>query len=272
MLTKVEIRTEQGKLLVLPLGDYSDGFLIKDIDGLDPVKATIVSSNFATIDGAQYQSSRREARNIVFKLGLQLGVAGSIRSLRNELYAFLMPKAVAHLRFYDDEIGYVDISGRVESFDCPMFVKDPEATISLLCLLPDFYSPSPKIVEGFTTSQAVNTTINYGGTIETGIKFKIQPNRTLSDFIIEHRHENGLLGLLDFEATLGAGDMLELSTVSGAKGAWVTNGGTRNSILYGIAPYSNYINLFPGMNTIRVYAEGVAIPYTIEYTDKFGGL
>jgi hypothetical protein len=35
---------------------------------------------------------------------------------------------------------------------------------------------------------------------------------------------------------------------------------------------STWINFFPGTNYIRVYADGAAIPFTIEYTTKLGGL
>ena len=47
MLTNVQVFTDQGALLTLSLEDVSEGFVIQSIDGLDPVNATVVSSNFA---------------------------------------------------------------------------------------------------------------------------------------------------------------------------------------------------------------------------------
>ena len=68
MLKRVEVVTPQGAVLDLPLGDISSSLQIESIEGLDPVKATIASSSFAQLDGAQYQSSRRETRDIKLRI------------------------------------------------------------------------------------------------------------------------------------------------------------------------------------------------------------
>ncbi len=273
MLTKVEVRTNQGALLVLPLQDISAGYLIKDIQGLDPVRANLVSSSFARLDGEQYQSSRREKRNIVIKLGLEPDyVTKNVRELRSSLYGFFMPKSQVSLRFFTDGAPTVDIVGRVETFDSALFTKDPEVTISLLCFNPDFYTPTPVVINGSTTPGTGMTTIDYVGSVDTGIAFQLNVDRTLSEFSIVHQPSGGLVRTLGFVAPLSAGDVLRISTVSGAKGATLTRSGVQSSILYGISPYADWTTLTPGSNLIRVTAEGAAIPYTIEYTNKYGGL
>jgi hypothetical protein len=75
-----------------------------------------------------------------------------------------------------------------------------------------------------------------------------------------------------FAEPLIAGDVLTISTVSGNKHATLTRAGSDSSLLFGVAPDASWINLFPGPNYIRVYTEGAAIPYTITYTSKVGGL
>ncbi len=60
MLIKVEARTSSGALLILPLDDVSSGYVVEEIEGLDPVKATLVSSSFAQADGEQYHT-----RNVI---------------------------------------------------------------------------------------------------------------------------------------------------------------------------------------------------------------
>jgi hypothetical protein len=277
MLSQVDVTTNQGALLELPFGDQSNGYLVKDIDGLDPVKATLVSSSFANMDGEQYHSSRRESRNIVFKLGLEAGaIAGSARDLRNNLYKFFMPKTSVSLRFYDEDLGFVDIEGRVESFDCPLFTKEPEATISLLCYDPDFYEPELVTFSGLTTwMDIIEAEINYTGTIETGFAFQIGVDFDLPDgFTIYHRAPDNTFSSLEFNKPLSAGDVINISTVSGAKGATLSNASGTSSILWGVTQQSNWINLFPGTNYIRVFVEeeGALIPFTIQYTNKHGGL
>lgn len=273
MLYKLEVSTVQGTTLVLPLGDYSNGFKIKGIDGLDPVKATLVSSSYATVDGEQYQSSRRDTRNIILKIGLQLGVSATVRSLRTQLYNFLMPKSVVRLRFYDDIDPAVDIYGVVETFTTPLFTKEPEVAISLVCHNPDFYEPTSVILSGNSTSGTTETLVNYTGSVDTGILFKLNVNRTMSGVTIYRRGSDNTLTSLALLAALSAGDLVTISTVPGAKGATLTRAGIVTSLLYGVSPYSDWIRFLPGSNYTRVYnAEGAPVPYTIEYTKRLGGL
>lgn len=275
MLTKVEARTDQGRLLTLPLQDVSQGLIVEDIQGLDPVKATIVSSSFAQLDGEQYQSARREARNLIITLALEPDYASNtVQGLRNILYQFFMPKSRVRLRFFSIGQPTVDIEGRIESFDSPKFAKDPTATISVLCFNPDFSAPEQLVISGTTTSSAVETTHEYNGTIETGFVFQLLVNRPITEFTIHHRPEDSTLSTLQFNVAnpLVSGDVLTISTQSGNKYATLTRGGVDSSILYGVSPQSNWVNLFPGTNKLRVYSEGAAIPYTIGYTAKFGGL
>jgi hypothetical protein len=273
MLTKVEISTDQGTTLELPLQDPSTGYLVKSIEGLDPVKATIVSSSFALMDGEQYQSSRRESRNILMKLGLEANyITETTRDLRKRLYSFLMPKSHVRLRFFVEEEPTVEIYGRVESFESPSFTKDPEATISLICHQPDFYNPVSVVLEGDTVADISEFLVSYEGTVESGVVITLTVDRDLADFTVYHRPSDGVTRVLEFVEPLIAGDILKISTISGAKYATRTRAGLTESVLYGVSPYSNWINLFPGPNNLRVYAEGAPVPYTIEYTDKFGGI
>lgn len=274
MMNRVEVTTTSGATLALPLRDSSDGYLIKDIEGLDPVKATIVTSNFAQLDGTTFQSSRRESRNILFKLGLKPNYAtGSVEALKSRLTSFFRIGTMVRLRFYMESGLTVDIQGMVESNNCPLFAKEPEATISVMCFLPDFYVPEPVLATGNTDWVPEPNIIQYDGDIETGFIFRMTANRTLSDFTIEHRPEDGTLRVLHFNKNLSAHEELEISTIARAKGAWLIEGGVnRESVLYGITTWSDWLNLFPGKNDIRVYAEGTPIPYTIQYTNKYGGL
>ena len=273
MLSKVEVRNEQGQLLTLPLQDYSQGYVIQEIEGLEPVKATLVSSSFANLDGEQYQSSRREKRNMIIKLDYKPDyVAQTVQNLRQKLYSFFMPKSNANFTFYSDDFPTVTIDGTIEDFNNPLFTDKPEAAITIQCFKPDFFEPTEISFPGNTTAGLTEVPLQYDGTVETGIKFQLQLNRSLSEFTIYHRAPDGIVRNLEFVAPMLSGDVIDISTVSGSKGATLTRGGSIGSILYGISPYSNWINLFPGQNKIRVYAEGAAIPFTIKYTNKYGGL
>lgn len=273
MLTEVEVRTSQGALLNMPIQDVSSGVVVEAVEGLDPVKATIVSSSFSSLDGAQYHSSRREARNIKFRLGLEPDyTVDTVRDLRMRLYNFFMPKSPVDLAFIMADGLTVNISGRVESFETALFSSEPAVDISIICFDPDFYDLTAVQVGGMTTPDLVETTIIYPGSVETGIKLTLNVDRAISEFTVYSAPPDGTLRTLDFAAPLIAGDVLTISTVPGDKEALLTRAGSISSILYGISPQSSWIELLPGSNKIRVYAEGVGVPYTIEYTNKYGGL
>lgn len=276
MLEKVEVITEQGVLLTLPLQDITSGYSVQDIDGLDPVKATLVSSAFGQLDGEQFQSARREKRNIVLTLGYEADyVSDTVQDLRKKLYGFFMPKSRVLLRFFQTGEPVVQIYGRVESFDSKKFVKEPVAVISVVCFDPDFYNPTPVVLPGATTASSVETTHVYPGTVETGILFRLFINRSdLTEFTFNHRPPDDSLRSLEFIAATPFmdGDMLSISTIPGNKFVTLTRAGVDTSVLFGVSPQSNWISFFPGNNKFFVSAGGAGIPYQIEYTTKYGGL
>jgi len=274
MITKVEVINAQGDLLSLPLDDYSSGLALEDVGGLDPVKATITSTSFANQDGTQYNSARREARNLTMKIGMFPDYStNTVRDLRNRLYAFLMPKTSATYKIYDDSDLTVTISGRVESLDAPLFVKEPEANLSIICFDPDFIDLVPLEVDSSTVTDSTNTTIPYPGTVEVGVSLVLNVNRTLGSFSIYHTAPDGSTRTTNVTASLVADDVLTINTVTGAKGASLNHGGAVSSLLWGLDKPVQWIELQPGGdNYIRVVAAGAAIPYSVVYTPRYGGL
>lgn len=260
-------------MLSLSLEDPISGIIVQEIDGLDPVNATIVFSSIATIPGSQYQSSQRENRNIILKLGLEPNyITASVRDLRKQLQGIFMPKSEISFRFYLDDGSPVDISGRVESFEAPLFTPEPNATISVICFDPDFKAIAPVVITGNTVSTSTETSVVYDGDIETGLTFVLSVNRSLSEFTIYNRLPDNTVRTLDFQAPLVAGDILTISTIPGSKSVILTRSGMTNSLLYAMTPQSNWIQFFKGLNKVRVYATGAAIPYEITYTTRYGGL
>jgi Phage tail protein len=273
MLNLVEVRTDRGLLLSLPLFEQNEGFLVKDIQGLDPVDATLVYSSMASQDDEQEQSSKRVKRNIVVKLGYDPDyINDSVKALRDRLYGFFMPKAQVSLRFYSDDMPTVEIVGRVEKFSAPLFSRDPEATISILCAKSSFVGMDVISLAGNTTAGTTETPEEYEGTIETGGLFRLLPNRTMSGFTIYNRLADDSVQSQDFVFPLLSGDVLEINSVNLNKSARLTRTGVTTSVLYGISPYSKWLNLFPGENNLRVLAAGAAVPWTFDYTNKYGGL
>lgn len=278
MLAKIQVTNRQGNLLTLPFDDVENGLIVEEISGLDPTKATLVSSSIAGQDGTQHQSSKREARDIVIKLALEADyVNTTVKSLRQRLYNYFMPKTQVTLRFYEDLGSYVDIVGIIESFDSPLFTPEPEATISIHCDDPDFFDPSPFTVSGLSVSGSTGmTNVAYMGSVETGFLFTMNLDRNLTGFSIVHQVPNGDTYSLDFypPTTLLAGDRVTISTISGTKGATLRRASVDSSLLYAVSPTSKWLELEPGVgnNLIRVSAPAAGIPWNIQYVTRHGGL
>src|SRR5690606_495921 len=225
-----------------------------EIDGLDPVKASIVSSRLAQVDGTVYQASRRDSRNIIIRLGFEPDyVNTTIRDLRQNLYRYLMPKSEVILRFYLEGEAFVDISG--------------------MCFDPDFYSLDTTLVTGQASSVIEWTEFEYEGGVETGFEFEITVNRSLSGFSIYHEGSGNQQRRFEFDGALLSGDVVTIDSRTGKKGATRLRGGTATSVLYGVTPASNWLELYPGPNSLRVQVQaGTPVPWKINYVAKYGGL
>lgn len=273
MLNRMDVTNTRGNVLSLTMIEDDSGYQIADVDGLDPVKATLVSTSYAGTDGEQFQSAKLPARNIKITLDLDPDFdPKTYTDLRRDLYPFFMPKSQVSMRFYMDTGLTVDIVGIVEEMASPLFVDDPTVVISLMCYQPDFVDPNMVTIAGHTVADGTNTPIDYLGSVESGTVLTLNVNRSLTDFTIYNMDEGGNLYQLDFSGTLLAGDVLVVSSIRGNKGITLTRASVSSSYLFGRSAQSSWINFEEGLNQFRVYAVGDPIPYVLEYVARYGGL
>jgi hypothetical protein len=143
------------------------GFLIQDITGLGPSKATINSTELSTSDGSLFNSARTNARNIV--LMLKLFEKPTIEITRQNSYKYFPIKKRVKL-LIETDTRTCEIYGYVESNDPIIFDKSQTAQISIICPDPYFYSVG------------IKTTIFSG--IEPEFVFPFS-NESISDNLIE---------------------------------------------------------------------------------------
>lgn len=276
MLNQIEVVNRSGASLRMPFESVDNGLGVTEIEGLDPTKATLVSSGFAGRDGALYHSSKRDPRNLVLHLDLVPDFEETTaRSLRNQLYRFFMPKTEVTLRFYDSLGSYVQVIGRVESFEAPLFAQEPMAHISIMCFDPDFVDPNPTTKPGFTvvSTDQTQVVVPYLGSVEAGFLFTLNLDRALNGFTVDQRTPSGSTYSMAFAAALQAGDKLVISTISGSRGVSLTRGSNISSLLWGLSPQAKWLELEgPGDNLIRVSASAAGVPWTIQYVNRYGGL
>lgn len=277
MLETVEVRSPSGDLLSLPLADFSSGFIVADIKGLNPVKATIVRSPIATLDEEAVHTTRRDARNLIIILEPEPDYTSeTIRDLRFRLYDFFMPEATVNLRFIHSlaEDFEVEIEGVVEDFDWPLFTDEPKGTLSIICKKPDFIALDEIEVEGATVNDSSEILLAYPGSTETGLVFTITIDQAdIFEFEFYLRGPDGITRYFWIGTSFEIGDILEINSNPGMKTATVTRAGTPFSLLYGMMPSAPWPTLWKGDNYLRVVeTDGTPIDYTVVYKPKYGGL
>lgn len=276
MLTSVKIQNGSGNSIDLAIDSFDNGYLLKNITGLDPVKASIVSTTIAQRDGAAYQTSRVDARNIIITLGyIPNYVTTSVQSLRGLLYVYAMPKTYVTLTFYIDYQPYATIGAYVESLETELFASDPEVTISLLAFEPYFKAYSETTISGISTENANNQLITYNGSVETGFVITLSPNRAIQEINLFNQTPDGSVS--HFQSLLSSemyasGSKVIINTIDGSKSIVYNASNSIKSKLYSVSPASRWVNLQPGANGFRVQLSGVGIPWSMKYRALYGGL
>jgi len=277
MLDIVEVRTPLGALLSLPLENPTSGFVVEKIDGLDPGKATLVATDYAQSDGAQYRGGRVDARNIKFQIALDPDyVSQSMDSLRQQLYSFFMPKSTVNLRFRVTQIlggpeRVRDISGIVEDLTLDLWSEKCIANISIMCYDPYFSEPSPVIAEGVMNNGSV--IVDNPGSIPVGFKFTMVNAPQLYGFTFTQRlvaapPQTSFTVYGEFQG----GDVVTVNSIFGQKSIVATQGGTSRSMLGSMQPGSTWLRLGLGRNLITVPDITGGQRFAVEFTAKYGGL
>lgn len=272
MLTKVEVRNSRGNLLELPLWENVQGYQVADIEGLDPVPAVLSSSSFARLDGDQYQSSRKEKRNIIFTLDLEGFGTTSVEDLRQGLYPWFMSGTPIQMRFIDHLGKMYDISGRVESMDAPLFTKEPQAIISVVCFDPAFLGTTEEILSVPATNGPSEHDRLVLGSIEAGFAFRYVVPSTIASLKIFHYDEENNLETFEIVRSIPSAAEVRFETRPRQKSATIKIGNTVTSILNSVTPESKWFHLHDGINRLRIYSPTNSGTGYFHYIPRYGGL
>lgn len=283
MITKVEVFSAQPDAPALPLGGFfanTDPVQVRNIDGLGPVKADILSTPFATGDGELFQGSTVGKRNIVMTLGLNPDwQEQTMSSLRHQLYRYLLPKAWTKLRFFSDDMPTVDIEGYVESFEPNIFSQDPEIQISVICPKPDFIEADAIVYNGLTDDGTNVLEFEYEGTVETGFEVRIDQTPANVSYIgpleVHMQQEPSAAEIfIVSEITVNGTYYFKLSTIRNAKRVSkvaIADGAVTNLLQY-MDDESVWPTIKPGTNLFSMVTSEVDQAWTLAFFNRFGGL
>ena len=157
-----EARIENTKGNILTLTDREGDFQVVGITGLNPPNAQINMSTMAGVDGAKYNSSKLNPRNIVITLKLN-GSGATVESNRQILYTYFPTKEYCKF-YYKNNYRDVYIECYVENFEVNLFQNGQLAQISLICPQPYFKAMQEIIDDISKIVSAFKFPFSFGGT------------------------------------------------------------------------------------------------------------
>lgn len=311
MIKSVKVTNHLGESIDLELmSPEKSGFVIADVQGLDPAKATINITELAGRDGAQINSSRVSSRNIVFTLifleskraSQTAGVSNSIEDIRQKSYKYFPIKKLVSIEITTDNRIAVT-SGYVESNEINIFSKMQSTTISIIC--PDAYlyakfkeyksissvqpmfefpfeneSLTVKMLEFGSIVIGGTTNLYYDGDADIGAVFKIHflglatNIKLYNNLTLEEMNiDTDRMEILT-GAPISEGDDIIISTIKGNKFAILVRDGNFINILNCLDRDPVWFQITKGDNLFGYIAETNAenLQVTIEYQKAFEGI
>jgi hypothetical protein len=285
LITKMEVFSRNPSVPELPVAGFApnlaslDPIVIRDIQGLGPVKATISSTPFATGRGELFQGSSIPTRNIVLSLGFNPNwIDQTMASLRHILYRYFMPQLWTKLRFISDEIPIVGIDGIVESCEPNMFSQDPEMQISIMCPKPDFLEVNSTLISGIVDDGTTEVIIDYRGSVPAGFELQIKPSDDLpaytGDVTIANISVDGAQAFQALDVTVDDTKYLMMNTAKTSRKLHYVMADESPSvnILGKMASGSIWPELSPGENIFAIEASETGMKWVLGYFNRYGGI
>jgi len=148
MINLVRVTNAENVLNMELRNPEKSGFLVRDIQGLGSGTSDIRNTDYASLPGSIYDSSRKPVRNIVFQLRLLWHDTVEKARHESERY-FPLGKSIKMEFFGDDRETWIE--GYVESNEPTIFsttkMEGIDCQISVLCTDPAFKSPIANSVE-----------------------------------------------------------------------------------------------------------------------------
>lgn len=282
MLTGVSVlslRTSDPSLDFSIVDAANDTVQLQDIQGLGPVKATINTTPFGSVDGELYNGSSIGSRNIVMTFGLnpQWNLGEDMATLRATLYDYFMSKAWVRLTLTSTHMPDVQIDGYVESFEPNMFSKDPEIQVSIICPQPNFIATAPTVVGDTVKATSADTplVIDYEGSLPVGFLLDFGSTSPVTPIVtVKNTAITAEQLIVTAPATITATRKFTLSTVQGNKYVRLMTGDVvNNNMLSDITEGMKWPQLIPGSNDFIVAATVLPdSPWSMSYIAQYGGI
>ena len=265
-------------------------FLLTDVDGIYEAKNKVYVSENSMIDGAVYQGSVAEYRNIV----LHLTDVDKYVDNRDALNRLFKEKSVGTLTFWEADAAPRKIDYYVESLNSTG--EDPyrEHQVSLICPDPFFYdinssdesmaswvsafefpfeSTSAGFEFGYQSNEKIKTIQNDIAEDNIGVTITITCMGAVVNPSITHIETGDRISIghsgKPFE--ISTGDVVVITTATGNKHVTLTHNGVTSEVNHYLTEDSVFVQLMRGSNSFGFNADSglnnlsISISYTFKY-------
>lgn len=233
-------------------------FTISDISGLNPPKATINTTEMALVDGAKFNSSKVNMRNINVAFAIEYEAA------RNRIEVFKVLRSKQYVKmYYRSEYRDVFIEGYISSIDISYFAKKQIVTCAILCPSPYFKDAQMivnellSVISAFhfpfaSTEEAellfgyinneIAITVENEGDVGCGMIIELYARQSVSNPKIFDYITQEYFGV---EYTMQQADLITIDTRQGQKSVKLIRAGVETNLFNHVMQGSTWLQLAP---------------------------
>lgn len=256
---QAKIQNANGEVMLLTNDEAK--YQILSIQGLNPPQAQINTTAIVGLDGAKFNSSKLDTRNIV----ITIKINGDVETNRLALYNSFITKKWCRF-YYSNDTRNVYIDGYVNNVECDLFTNSETAQISIIC--PDSYFKAlTEIITDISNIRGLFKfpfSINDGEPIpfseyediptariyndsdgDTGVIIKVLVNANISMIKLQKTNTGEFLQLDD---SFLIGDEITINTNVGQKSIELKRGSTTSNLFSKLTNNSVFFQLNQGFN------------------------
>lgn len=258
---QVSIENARGQSIQLTGNEAN--YQILNIEGLNPPQAQVNTTNIAGMDGAKFNSSKLQTRNLV----ITIKINGNAEANRINLYQYFPTKEQVTF-YYSNGSRDVFIKGYVNSCEVNPFSQSEQMQISIICPQPYFKAIDEIIADVsnvtalFTFPFSINlsepipfssyesnkvTNVFNPADVKTGVIIQIDIMDTVNDILIRNV-ETG--DTFEINYAFQAGDRITVNTNSGEKSVHLLRDGVVSNLFSSIVSGSVFLQLQAGDNPL----------------------